>query len=617
MIVQDCVLHNSHIDCVSQETCVRMQSTEVARAEQQPNMAEVEQEVDQDALWAEQEGVPTLAEPFIQKFLDGRDALIAEEKRQRSDHAFRETLSPMAAEASAIVSAIRFEEQQTLWNHQYEDNLAKQDGIAVYPGMMFSLAKGRMESSKLWKIVKRMPKGALLHCHLTAMGDLNYLFGEALKEEGVCFCSDVPLTTQAARSTANFRFRYLQQMPKEEPSVWTDNYQPQSWAPLVTVADSYPDGGRDGFIKMVISRVTIDPEYSLKHHLGVDEVWRTFSSSFFIVDSLFRYEPIFRKFIRNVLSQLNQDGVRWVDLRYDFLNKFTRTGAAEPDKDHEANLAAMAEEIEAFKASPEGQGFWGARVIWTAIRRLPTRSIIEDMKECIQLKQIFPDLICGYDFVGQEELGRPLTDLVPEIFWFKKRCAEEGVDIPFFFHAGETLGTGDEVDENVFDAVLLGTRRIGHGFTLYKHPLLLEMVKEKKILIESCPISNEVLRLTSSIKAHPLPALLARGVQCSLSNDDPALLGQGSSGMTHDFWQALQGWENLGLEGLASLAENSVRWASFDDCTAKEWQKEIRDGAFGDGTRAQRMKEWAKDFEEFCAWVVQEYGAEVDINTLD
>lgn len=52
--------------------------------------------------------------------------------------------------------------------------------------------------------------------------------------------------------------------------------------------------------------------------------------------------------------------------------------------------------------------------------------------------------------------------------------------------------------------------------------------------------------------SHPLPALIARGVPAALANDDPALLGQGTSGMTHDFWQALQGWENLGLAGLVS-----------------------------------------------------------------
>lgn len=236
------------------------------------------------------------------------------------------------------------------------------------------------------------------------------------------------------------------------------------------------------------------------------------------------------------------------------------------------------------------------------------------MKECIALKQEFPELIAGYDLVGQEDMGRPLADLTPELFWFKKACAQNGVDIPFFFHAGETLGDGDETDENLFDAVLLGTRRIGHGFSLFKHPLLIDMIKERKILVESCPISNEVLRLTGSIMSHPLPALLSRGVPVALCNDDPAILGHGHSGMTHDFWQALQGWENLGLEGLGSLAENSVRFASFDDYSAKDWQKDVKDGAYGHGIRAQRLKEWAKDWEHFCQWIVQEFGPDIDLD---
>lgn len=238
------------------------------------------------------------------------------------------------------------------------------------------------------------------------------------------------------------------------------------------------------------------------------------------------------------------------------------------------------------------------------------------MKQCIAVKKRHPKLIAGYDLVGQEDLGRSLLDLTLELFWFKRECAEEGVDIPFFFHAGETLGDGDENDENLFDAIAFGTRRIGHGFSLYKHPLLIDMVKEKRILIESCPISNEILRLAPSIMHHPLPALLARGVPVALCNDDPAVLGQGVSGMSHDFWQALQGWENLGLAGLGSLAENSVRWATFEDCTKDEWLKDIKDGANGKGVRAQRMKEWRQRWERFCAWVIVEVG-KVDATGAD
>src|SRR5687767_5283583 len=103
----------------------------------------------------------------------------------------------MAAEACSIVDQIRFEEQQTLWTKDFEDSLVSEN-VDVFPGMMFSLAKKRMEKSKLWKIVRRMPKGTLLHCHLEAMVDLDWALEEAFATEGVCLRSSEPLNSPQA-----------------------------------------------------------------------------------------------------------------------------------------------------------------------------------------------------------------------------------------------------------------------------------------------------------------------------------------------------------------------------------------------------------------------------------
>lgn len=498
--------------------------------------------------------------------------------------------------------------------------------------MMFSLAKERMERSKLWKIVRRMPKGALLHCHLEAMVELDWMLDEAFSLDGIHVWSDRSLSNPASLAKAPFFFSYTKLSKQGSPSIWSDAYQPKTPIPLEVAADSFPSGGRAGFREWVKSRTMITSDESLKHHYGVNDVWRKFASCFPILASLIFYEPFFRRYVRKMFENLYADGVQWVDVRAVFVNPWRPDRSEEVAPNHDGFFKAFGEEVEKFKASAEGKGFWGARFIWTTPRVLDKRRVVESkwlepypalpaalttesgMKCCVESKVKFPDLIGGYDLVGQEDTGRPLQDLLPELFWFKKRCMESGVDVPFFFHAGETLGDGDTTDENLFDAVLLGTRRIGHGFSLFKHPLLIDMIKQKKILIESCPVSNEVLRLTGSIMSHPLPALLARGVNVSLCNDDPSILGQGTSGMTHDFWQALQGWENLGLAGLGSLAENSVRWANFEDCSQKEWQEDIKIGALGNGVRAQRLKEWIAAWEKFCQWVVEEYGVDEDLN---
>ncbi|KUJ18130.1 adenosine deaminase family protein-like protein [Mollisia scopiformis] len=563
--------------------------------------------------WAEvSQDIPAKDEPFINKFLSGREALIAQEKQQRSDHAFRQSLSPLAKEACSIVDRIRQEEQRTIWTSEFEDILAQKAGANVYPGMMFSFAKERMEKTKLWQIIRKMPKGALLHAHMDAMVDFDYLFEVLLSEPGMHIHCMTSLSTPAAREGAPIKFRYCKSEQGSGGSIWSSDYKPDTPILLSKAVESFPDGGKAGFLSWLKDRCTITNIESIEHHHGVDAVWRKFSSVFTILNTIIFYEPIFRKFMRRMMQQLLADGVKWVDLRLAFTFFYYAEGQDTPEPSYERMFKVFGEEIEKFKASEEGKEFWGCRMIWTGIRVLDTRKIVEDMDQCIFIKQLYPELVSGYDLVGQEDAGRPLKDLLPELFWFKKQCAQEGIDIPFFFHAGECLGDGSDTDQNLFDAVLLGTRRIGHGFSLYKHPLLIDMVKEKRILVESCPISNEVLRLCASVMSHPLPALLARGVSCSLCNDDPAILGQDTAGMTHDFWQALQGWDNLGLAGLASLAENSVRWAAFEDQNAAEWLEGVKQATLGNGVRAERMKQWSVEWEQFCLWIVTEHGDDAD-----
>ncbi|TDZ26325.1 Adenosine deaminase 2 [Colletotrichum sidae] len=553
--------------------------------------------------------IPSADDPFFAQYLKGRDALIAQEKTSRSDASFKANSSPIVRRAAAIVDRIRTEEKNTTWTAQAEEDLATSQGMAPFPGMMFTLAKERLETTRLWRIVQKMPKGSLLHAHLDAMVDFDYLFDVMLGLPGMHFAADEPLSNEHALNYGAVHFRYRNKETSSK-SVWEDGYTPGEFRLLTKAADEYPDGGRPGFLKWLKARCTITLTDNMEQHHGVDAIWRKFSACFDVTNTIIHYEPIFRAFLRRLMASLLADGIYWVELRFTWQLNYCRDRQEEPEKDYNAMFQVIEEEVARFKSDPAHAKFWGLRTIWTTIRALPPRQIVESMDNCIATKLAWPHLVAGYDLVGQEDAGRSLRDLLPELFWFRKQCAQEGVDLPFFFHAGETLGDGTETDQNLFDAVLLGTRRIGHGFSLYKHPLLVDMVRDKRILVESCPISNEVLRLCGSIMSHPLPALLARGVPCALCNDDPAMLGQDTAGMSHDYWQALQGWENVGLEGLGSLAENSVRWSAFEDETAAQWTAGVKEASLGSGVKAERLRQWATEWEKFCLWIVEEYGEE-------
>jgi len=185
------------------------------------------------------------------------------------------------------------------------------------------------------------------------------------------------------------------------------------------------------------------------------------------------------------------------------------------------------------------------------------------LEDCISLKKEFPHLIAGFDLVGPEDNLKPLIYYAEHLLHFRERQKEEGVDIPFIFHAGETLGDGTEADLNLYDAILLGTKRIGHGFSLAKHPKLIETCRQKGIAVEVCPISNEVLRLTSSMPMHPLPVLLNNGVPVSLSCDDPAVFG--NMGLTFDYFQVLVASEMSGLSTLGTLARDSIEFSMLNE----------------------------------------------------
>ncbi|KAK3370310.1 adenosine deaminase family protein [Podospora didyma] len=562
-----------------------------------------------DDEWAEMAlELPDMDSSVIQKYLQNREALISEEKKQRSDYSFRQGLSPIAKKACEIVSRIRAEEMQTTWTSALEEELAQQMTTTVFPGMMFSLAKEKMESTKLWKIVTRMPKGALLHAHCDAMVDFDYLLELVLNTPGMhVACHTSHLATAEARKeqVVDIVFRAA---ANTSSSLWKEDYVPGTFVLMTQAAHEFPEGGRAGFLQWLKSRCIINQTDAVEQHHGVAEIWRKFVKCFEAIGAIIHYEPIWRAFLQRLMNQLVADGVYWVEIRFAWPLNYCREGSEVPEPDYNHMFQVIEEEVAKFQATEAGEPFWGLRMIWTTLRGLGTRSVVENMDDCITTKMAWPHLLAGYDLVGPEDVGRPLADLLPELFWFRKQCAQEGVNIPFFFHAGETLGDGDSTDNNLFDALLLGTRRIGHAFSLFKHPRLIEAVKDKRILVESCPISNEILRLTGSIQQHPLPALLARGVPCSLCNDDPAILGQGTEGMSHDFWQALQGWENLGLAGLGSLAENSVRWAAFEDQDTEAWTRDVRSASVGAGIKSARLRQWAVQWEHFCLWIVTEYG---------
>jgi adenosine deaminase CECR1 len=128
-----------------------------------------------------------------------------------------------------------------------------------------------------------------------------------------------------------------------------------------------------------------------------------------------------------------------------------------------------------------------------------------------------------------------------------------------YLHAGESTARSNN---ELYDAVLLGCKRIGHGFALAKSPNLIKKVIEDNICLEICPVSNHALGYVNDLRTHPARSLLTKGVMISLNPDDQGFWD--APGVTMDYLCAYLAWD-LDIADLSKIAENSYKFASIID----------------------------------------------------
>jgi len=242
--------------------------------------------------------------------------------------------------------------------------------------MIFNLAKEHMEKTDLWKICLRMPKGALLHCHLGAMVDLEWVIVVAMETEGVCICASTGLVSDEVRAKADVQILFQKNGTCDGSLIWGGGYERGTWVSLKSAAEKFPKGGEKGFVQWLKSRCTISQEDNVAHHLGVDDIWRKLQGAFRTIAPIEFYEPITRKFIRKFLQTAMEDGVKWVEIR-GMNRNFRLEGEDMPAERRMDLVRVIDEEIKGFVASEEGKGFWGARLIWDTIRSYDKDVIIE------------------------------------------------------------------------------------------------------------------------------------------------------------------------------------------------------------------------------------------------
>lgn len=132
----------------------------------------------------------------------------------------------------------------------------------------------------------------------------------------------------------------------------------------------------------------------------------------------------------------------------------------------------------------------------------------ENLQTIETAKKYLGDVVCAVDLAGAESLY-PTENFAAV---FEKANAYQ---LPRTIHAGEAAGP-----DSIRQALIYGTKRLGHGVNAVYDDALVQELVEKGITLEVCVTSNYHTKLIDSIEKHPVKKLFDAGVRVTVNSDN-------------------------------------------------------------------------------------------------
>ncbi|KAJ8975620.1 hypothetical protein NQ317_000324 [Molorchus minor] len=154
------------------------------------------------------------------------------------------------------------------------------------------------------------------------------------------------------------------------------------------------------YLKSTMTLIVDYPEYA---YPNLNSVWDKFMDIFQTVADLIAYKPIWQEYFYQVLKELYEDNVMYLEFR----------GILPEIYDLEGNVydgiqvvGLYYETLQKFKT--DYPAFHGARFIYAPRRKVSNQTVNNYVQMYLKLKDLYPDFIAGFDLVGQEDLD-PVT----------------------------------------------------------------------------------------------------------------------------------------------------------------------------------------------------------------
>ncbi|KAF2398678.1 cat eye syndrome critical region protein 1 [Trichodelitschia bisporula] len=540
-----------------------------------------------------------------------RAKLLKKERDMAWDKPVRERATAIEQQAALIIWKVREHERDVDFGNQASEAIPGPETLDL--GGQFLTNRDRIERSRLFKIAQELPKGAHLHLHFNAELPAVILLQKAKDVPNMFVRSTEPLVQDENYATSEIVFNVMSVSTTPRVDIFSATYKPafrgdgvQPWMLWSDFRVQFRERNKHSKShcygdaeEWVLHKMILDQEAVYGLSQTTNGIWARFNQATRCFKGLMNYESVYSWYIGEAIDNMIRDRVMYAELRPMLLDKQIPGNDGKKMLDHRAQMQIIIDQVTEKKKELGAKGElhkfpFGLKIIYCAPRSIPKPMMQREIVDCIKLKLEYDDLICGFDLVGAEDRANHIGFYQEELVAMQQTCHDLGISIPFMFHAGESLldtgGSKNPENSNLYDSVLFEAKRIGHGFSLLKHPVLVEEFKKKNICVELCPTSNELLHLCRNVKEHPYPEILAAGIPCTINSDNPSLF---TNSVSHEFYQVMVGSMSMSLYGWRQL----VNWSIQYSCLSKPEQEQ-----------AKQILE--KEWVTFCHFVVDTYGKE-------
>lgn len=328
-----------------------------------------------------------------------RDELRKREEALDFTHNFASTASSKEKNVDKILQAAKQKDRETVFNKASTREGFNGQHHSRFAGDHFLSNKDLIDKCQVFKIAKKIPKGAHLHIHFNACLKPAILLDIAKNMEHMYITSDLPLTANNNfhnLKRAKIQFSIMAK-PDNSGNLFDASYADRGAQKFQEFLKEYPEklpGRTVDAMAWLEEKLVFSDKEAHNELQTVGGAWEEFNTRTQMMKGLFNYETAYRTYTRKCLEDFVADNIQYAEIRPNFMdtNQVWRDDGSSKI-DNKGIMTMIIEEVQKFQET--NKTFGGLKIIYCCPRSFPQEKVAHGLRECLEFKKKWPKWIAG------------------------------------------------------------------------------------------------------------------------------------------------------------------------------------------------------------------------------